>query len=100
MRAAQLLPQLGQQQFQTQMQGGVGQEAYNQRPFDTALQEHQFSNQQPLMMAQAYGNLMAPLFGLQQDQEQVGGWGSAIADIARGFTGGSTTNINTGTVTP
>lgn len=85
-QAAQLLPQMQQQDLAMQAKGGIGQEAYAQQPIDEAMQRNDFSNQQPLMQAQAMRDLISPLFGVGNEQMQgTQGWADQVSGLLGGF---------------
>jgi hypothetical protein len=68
-QAASLLPQLQANDLEMQARGGAGAEGYAQRPIDQAMAQHQFQNQQPLMQAEAYRDLVSPMFGVPNQQQ-------------------------------
>ena len=83
-QSAMQLPQLQQQQYANQAAGGLGQEQYAQQPIDQAMAQHQFEQNQPLMPAQAYGQMVNPLFGLSNESQSEQGWGSAVGQLLSG----------------
>ncbi|GAG50537.1 unnamed protein product, partial [marine sediment metagenome] len=84
MQAAQNLPGLQQQQWANQAAGGLGAEQYAQQPIDEAMARHQFAQNQPLMPAQAYGQMVNPLFGLNNQDSQQTGWGETVGSLMTG----------------